>query len=419
MKTKTMGWAASVCGLVGLLIAGLGNVPLAAAAAGNTASAPGVTAHHITIGFISSTVGVAGPEFVNYAKGAQARFDEQNAAGGVNGRKISMIAKDDGGNPTQDLTISQILVSKGVFAIIPGSPFFFEAYKYVQQQGVPVVGGGYDGPEWGQQPNTNMFSTTGDSGPNFLTNNLNTGLVNFMKKLGATSVAALGYGVSPSSSDAAEAVEKAATHVGLKAGYLNATIPFGAVNVEPIVLVMKSAKVNAVAMEMDNNTNFAVLTTAKEAGLKFKAAVSATGYGQSLLDDASALAAAQGAYFSQYGPPLTSAPEKAFRAALKKYEHFSGVPGFDWFEGYTQADLMIKGLEVAGRNPTRHSFITNLHKVTGYTAGGLLAAPIDLSLADFGKPAAKVCGWYATVKGKKFMTVPANGKPICGVRFSS
>jgi len=192
------------------------------------------------------------------------------------------------------------------------------------------------------------------------------------------------------------------------------------VNVEPVVLAMKAAHVDAVGLEMDNNTNFAVLTAAAQTGLKFKAAISATGYGQSLLNDPSALAAARipGSYFIEEGPPLNSAPEKAFRAALKKYEGFSGIPGFGRYEGYTQADLMIKGLEVAGKNPTRQSFITNLRKVKGYTAGGLLPMPIDLSLKDFGKAPSVECSWYAKVSGDTFVTVPSNGKPVCGRTLS-
>jgi len=135
---------------------------------------------------------------------------------------------------------------------------------------------------------------------------------------------------------------------------------------------------------------------------------------------ASALAAARipGSYFIEEGPPLNSAPEKAFRAALKKYEGFSGIPGFGRYEGYTQADLMIKGLEVAGKNPTRQSFITNLRKVKGYTAGGLLPMPIDLSLKDFGKAPSVECSWYAKVSGDTFVTVPSNGKPVCGRTLS-
>jgi branched-chain amino acid transport system substrate-binding protein len=415
MRRATRLSAATAVGMVALLIAAWG-VPAGAA---NTASAPGITAKTITIGFIASTEGVAGPNFVNYGKGVQARFDQQNAAGGVNGRKLQFVSEDDGGSPTADVTIVQSLLSKGAFGLIIGTPFFFEAYKAPTEAGIPVVGGGYDGTEWGLKPDYNMFSTTGDSAPTY--NVINTGAVDLIKDLGGNCVAGLGYGISPSSSAAATAYVKSAAAVGLKNCYVNTTIPFGGVNVEPVILAMKQAGVNAVGLEMDNNTNFAVLTAAQQSGLKFKAAISATGYGQSLLADPSALTAARlpGSIFIAEGPPLSTAPEKAFRAALKKYEGFSGIPGFDWYEGYTQADLMIKGLEVAGKNPTRQSFITNLRKVKGYTANGLLPNPIDLSMKDFGKAPATECSWYAKVKGNTFVPVPASGKPVCGKTLSS
>ena len=381
---------------------------------GNTASAPGVTPNGITVGIITSTVGVAGPNFVHYADGARARFDVANADGGINGRKLTLTAVDDGGSLTQNQTAAQDLVSKNVFAVIAGTPFFFASAKYLNQQGVPVTGGGFDGPEWGQQPNTNMFSFTGNTGPNFLINSESLGGVNFIKMQGGTNIAAMGYGISPSSSASAQAFGITAPKVGLKAGYINTSIPFGGVNVGPIVLAMKAAHVDSAALQMDNNTNFAIITAAKQAGLNLKVAVSATGYGQSLLDDKSALAAAEGSYFISEGPPLSSAPEKAFRAALKKYANFDGVPGFDWYYGWMSADLMVKGLEVAGKNPTRQSFIDKLHGVTGYDGEGLLPQAVDLSLAGFGKPAATACGWYAQVKNGQFVPVPSDGKPVCG-----
>ena len=381
---------------------------------GNTASAPGVTSNGIDVGIITSTVGVAGPNFVHYADGARARFDAVNASGGINGRKLSLTVVDDGGSLTQDQTAAQDLVSKNVFAIIAGTPFFFVSAKYLNQQGVPVTGGGFDGPEWGQQPNTNMFSFTGNTGPNFLTNSESTGGVNFIKMEGGTNIAAMGYGISPSSSASAQAYQIVAPTVGLKVGYLNTSIPFGGVNVGPIVLAMKAAHVDSAALQMDNNTNFAIITGAKQAGLNLKVAVSATGYGQSLLDDKSALAAAEGSFFISEGPPLSSAPEKAFRSALQKYAGFSGVPGFDWYYGWMSADLMVKGLQSAGKNPTRQSFISGLHGVTGYDGEGLLPQAVDLSLAGFGKPASTGCGWYAQVKNGQFVPAPPDGKPVCG-----
>ena len=38
------------------------------------------------------------------------------------------------------------------------SAFNFGSYRYLHQQRIPITGGGFDGPEWGQQPNTNMFA---------------------------------------------------------------------------------------------------------------------------------------------------------------------------------------------------------------------------------------------------------------------
>jgi ABC-type branched-subunit amino acid transport system substrate-binding protein len=241
----------------------------------------------------------------------------------------------------------------------------------------------------------------------------------FFKSQGATNVASLGYGVSPSSSASAKGTATAVKAAGLKAGYLNTSIPFGGVNVGPIVLGMKQAGVDAAWLAMNNNTNFAIITAAKQNGLDLKVPLSATGYGQSLFDDPNAVQTGQGAYFNAWGPPLDSKPEKDLRAALQKYAGFSGIPGFDWYEGWTNMDLMIKGLEVAGKNPTRQSFMTNLRNVTSYDAGGLLPNPVDYSLAAFGKPPPKTCVWYAKLQGNTFVPIPSDGKPTCGTPITA
>jgi hypothetical protein len=82
---------------------------------------------------------------------------------------------------------------------------------------------------------------------------------------------------------------------------------------------MKSANVDTAYMVMDDNTNRAIITTAKQVGVNLKVAISATGYGQSLLDSPSAVAAAQGTYFLVVGgrPVELHAPATdAFATAL-------------------------------------------------------------------------------------------------------
>ena len=70
---------------------------------------------------------------------------------------------------------------------------------------------------------------------------------------------------------------------------------------------------------------------------------------------------------------------------------------------------MIKGLQVAGKNPTRQSFITNLRKVTSWNDDGLLAVPENFEHTT--TPGKTLCGWTVQLVGKKF--VPTSTKPVC------
>ena len=66
------------------------------------AAAPGVTDKTITIGLVTSQTGAGAPYFFDAPDGAQARFDVENAKGGVFGRKLKLISIDNATNPTQD-----------------------------------------------------------------------------------------------------------------------------------------------------------------------------------------------------------------------------------------------------------------------------------------------------------------------------
>ena len=379
---------------------------------GRTTSGPGVTGTSVTIGVVTSTVGIAAPEFLNYAKGVEARIDQQNAAGGVDGRKIVVTTADDAGSLTQDLTATKELVSNGAFAVIPGSPLFFVSAKYLNQAGIPVIGSGFDGLEWGQQPYTNMFSTVGID-PHYPQS---TGTADFFKAHGATKVGAIGYGISPSSAMAAKGFNFSAKYVGLQAPYLNTSIPYGSVDLTSASLAEKAAGVDGLYLDMDYNTNLAALTQAKQAGVDVKVAFLLTGYDQNLLDDPTAVQNAQGAYFYTAGAPieLNTPATRNFTATLAKYEGIHGVPGFDIYEGWQDADLFIRGLQASGAQLTRARFISQLQQVTDWDAGGLLSAPRNFSLADLGQPAQTSCEWIVQLQGTKFVPVPPGGQLTCG-----
>jgi branched-chain amino acid transport system substrate-binding protein len=388
-----------------------GSSATTAAAAGNTASAPGISPTTIKVALVTSLSGSDSSNSVNIPKGFAARIAAQNAAGGVDGRKLTYFVEDDQSSPTTALAAAQAAVNKDAFAIDYNSPFAFGAIKYMATSGIPVVGGGYDGPEW-TMPSTfpNMFSWAPEV---WASNPVWTTGAAFIKSEGGTRIASVGYAISPSSTAAAKGMAPAAQAVGISAPYINTSLPFGTVDVTSIALQMKSENIDAMYGPIDPNTLLAILTAAKDAGLNIKVPNLATGYGEDFLTDPASLQAAQGAYMitnAQVPVELNTPATMTEQAAFAKYENFTGIPDFGWTQGYISADLMIKGLEVAGQNPTRQSFIGNLRKVTDYNAEGLSYITANYSNEN---PPQTQCAYYVKLVGKQFI-VQNNNKEVCG-----
>src|SRR5207253_2623367 len=82
--------------LAGITLTGVMCITALTGTAGaRTLKTQGVTDTSVKIGFISSSTGVAAPNYKGAAKACEARVDAQNAKGGVNGRKIDLITVDD------------------------------------------------------------------------------------------------------------------------------------------------------------------------------------------------------------------------------------------------------------------------------------------------------------------------------------
>ena len=388
-------------------IAGLPFVVSGAAATTVTASpAP------ITIAYITDLTGEGAAENSASPAGFEARIDMQNAQGGVNGHKLVPLVIDDQTSPSEITTAVQDADSKA-FGIVAQSPVFFLAAKYPQEAGMPVTGAYTDGPEWGTQPYTNMFaSDEGSVDPKYPAN---TTIDSILKAHGGTVLGAYGYGISPTSTRAAEGDAEAATHLGLKVGVLNTTVPFGSVAFTTDALVAKQDHVNALVPSLDNNSNYALAEAMKQAGVKLKAVVFATGYEPDVIDSP-AWSAVQGDYFDALYRPwvLPNAGTEQMQAAMEKYAHFtkSDFPSFSQYEAWAGADLMIKGLELAGENPTRAAVIKDLRGLKSYTANGLLPEPINYSTI-FGHDLPRQCSWVMQAEKNGF--VPVSSQPVCGM----
>ena len=246
----------------------------------------GVSADSIKIGYVTSQTGVAGSTFQNADKGCKARVERENAKGGVNGRKVEVEYVDD--QSAQNLTAVQNLVQNDhVFMVVNNSPFAFLGYRFLLDQGVPMIGGGYDGVYYGDPGNEGIISASGNVvNVNGVSYDL---LPKVMKKMGAKKVAALAYGVSASSTAAAQNLQKLAVpEVGLDAVYTNTTLDFGTTDVGPVVLGIKNAGADAVYLPMVANSNLAVVQGLQQNGVAMKSEMLATGYGQDLLDQPAA-----------------------------------------------------------------------------------------------------------------------------------
>jgi branched-chain amino acid transport system substrate-binding protein len=414
--------------LVGVGVVALLSASCSSAASGPKTSGPGITAKAITIGFIYSATGIASSSYVDAYKGALARLDAQNAAGGVDGRQLKLDVKDDESS-LAGMSDAAHLLSDNTFAIIPLSSFTFAAAKTLQQAGIPVVGYEVDGPEWGQQPYTNMFSFSPPvSTPFNGTYYTYTDAAQFLKSLGVTKMANLAYGISPSAVQATKDFEAAANAVGMNEPkcYEDLSVPFGSNDFTAAALAISHARCTGVEAALVDNSDIALSQALKNQGLTSSKVTQLyyTGYSQAVLENPPTDASYEGAYI-QTGINFTT-PNAAVRQMLQNIQKYvpgtknAEIPDYGVQNAYIAMDLMIEGLEHAGPNPTRTSFIDNLHNVNNYTASGIFPSPgVGFSLKAFGTVAMlpqTACTYIVHLEGDHF--VPVNdGKLICGRRI--
>ena len=385
-----------------------------------TSSDVGVSPTTIKIGVISSLTGVSSSNFADSPAGALARIQAQNAAGGVDGRKIELVTADDNSTVQGDSTASQAMAKeKGVFGVIDYSAFTFGGYRVLQQAGIPVTGYAFDGPEWGVQPDTNMFSflppvSTAWNGKYYYPNYVG----KFLASLGAKKPAGFAYGVSPSSIASIKVIFQGASQNGLSACYPNYSIPFGAVDFTAQVLQVKSLGCDAVVGSFVDASDVAMATALSQAGLSNVKKLWYTGYDTLTLKSSASKAAFEGSYFQS--PVLFDRSIPGVGTMLDnfaKYDpgfHAGDLPDFGAWGSYIAADLMIKGLELAGQNPTRKAFIANLRQVSNYDASGILATPT--SFTNFGTPQmmpTTACAYFVELKNGQFVNAAPNGKSVC------
>lgn len=108
---------------LGLVTAAM--MTLAAACGGGTsqgggATAPGVTSNSIKIGMSSAQTGIVAASGTLVNAGSKAVFDQVNASGGINGRKLDVTVLDDAYQAPRAVANTRTFINKPVFAVFGG-----------------------------------------------------------------------------------------------------------------------------------------------------------------------------------------------------------------------------------------------------------------------------------------------------------
>ena len=373
----------------------------------------------ITLGFIGDITGLNSSVYGDTGAAAQARIDLQNAEGGVDGHKLKLIVEDTQSSPTVAQTAASLLVSKHVFGISLVTAFGTLADKVVNQAGLPETGSTLDA-AYGSAPFRNWFTPSIPSNVGVNKTVIPTYMLSFYRSQGTTRWADLAWGGIPSIADSAIAWAKVAPRLGISVCVLDDSVPIGTTDFTSVVLLMKQKHCNAANGSWSDASSVGFQQSLKNGGMGNVVDLQPTGYDSQILKSAPARASLTGAYLeSQVNFTTPNAATKAMLQGLAKY-----MPGFQPGDlpddGAQQAweavDLMIFGLEHAGKNPTAKSFIDTLRNTTvNYTAGGILASPINYTHFGTDKEVPPTsCGYVLKLEPKGYVPVGPNGGKYCG-----
>jgi branched-chain amino acid transport system substrate-binding protein len=373
----------------------------------HTSSASAADSKTYTIGLLADLTGIAASADETAVQGAKAGI----ARAAEQGYHFKLALGDTQSSPSGTLSAAQKLVSQDhALAIISVSALTFGAAPWLTAHGIPVVGSGQDGPEW--LKSKNMYAVQGRINPT----KVGSVYGDFMKMVGTTNVGTLGYSIAPLSAEAAKAFAVSSQVAGLKAGYVNPKFSFGSTDLQPIAATMKSNGVDGIMLAVQPNTSFALVTALRQLGVNLKAAFLFTGYGGDIKQAGpGALQNAQNVYFvNGYQPvemktPATEEFMKSLRSIGEQSE-----PTFAEYLGYISVDMIQRGLQKAGSDPSHAQLISALAQVHDYDAAGLLGNhKLDLASEVDTAAGPDNCIYVVKLVGSSFQLVQG-AEPICG-----
>ncbi|MEM7368633.1 MAG: ABC transporter substrate-binding protein [Bacteroidota bacterium] len=331
----------------------------------NTVYVPGVTDSTIVIGSWGPLTGPAAL-WGSVPKGMDAFFKKVNEEGGVHGRKIKFIYKDDAYDPSRTVGAVREMVQRDeVFAFVGGigTAPGMAVKQFIIDEGIPWISPCSGATHWAHPPQNNIFNVF----PLYFDEaeiQLNYA-INELKK---TKIAII-YQNDDFGKSALVSAEAAAKKQGIE---LVATVS---------TEVMDSDLTSHAARLQESGAEVVLMWTLPRQAAIIRGTTAVAGYSpawmaSSVLSDMTLMhditkGAWEGVIFGYYGmlPNEDNETLKGYKAALETYQ-----PDVRWgafsASGFMYAEPLLEGLRKAGRDLSRDSFIAAMESIKDFQGTG-------------------------------------------------
>lgn len=330
----------------------------------SAAAQNGVTPREIVIGQFAALSGPAAELGKRMQMGIQAHFKAVNAQGGVNGRTLTLVSRDDGYEPDRAVAAVKALIAEDkVFALVGsvGTPTTLAAVPAINEEKIPLVGP-FTGAQALREPfNRNIFHVRASYFDE------TERIVQHLTTVGVTKIGVF-YQNDAYGKTGLDGVTRALARRNLKVAAVG-TVERNTVDVGPALDALMKAAPEAI-VQISAYKSCAVLikqARAKGYGGQF---FNVSFVGSKALADELADAGA-GVSISQV-VPFPYSPNSQVVRDYQKSMTDAGHKEFDFssLEGYLAARVLVEGLKRAGKNPTRDGLVTALESLRKHDLGG-------------------------------------------------
>jgi branched-chain amino acid transport system substrate-binding protein len=340
---------------------GLAAAIAASTIAGASAQTHGVTPTEIVMGMHTDLSGVAATYGVSSSNGVKMRFDEANAAGGINGRKLKLIVEDQGYQVPKAVQACNKLINRDkVFAFVAplGTPMNNACFKDQFAAGVPNLF-----PLSAARSMYEPYERLKFYGAASYVDQIRSGIDYFVKNKGVKKVCVM-YQDTDFGKEILEGAELQTKKLGITLAEKTAHKPTDQDFTAPITK-LREAGCELIAMGTIVRDSIVPYTTARKAGWNNVIFLGSAAVYDLVVGAAPGMDGFYGMGLTEMPYPDSEHPKvKAFVEAYKK--KFNVDPNIGAVYGYVAADLTVQGLKNAGKDLTTDSFVKGMEAIKNY-----------------------------------------------------